>query len=605
MKQSYILLIAAFAVTLTANGQGKALREATTAEMTAKTAGAGVYVSPRRSTSGGVATNGLTDPLAISFTSSNNITDPYIQKLAQNHVQRLRTMTAFTNLTREFIFNRAYTTNYAELFGNTGTMVNPSQDTFGFLQNMTNYFTASLGSGLTNWTIIIFRNPNIDACEMSPSGGSSLFLEWSLEGAHNSGYFNYAGNHVGRNFQSDNVTTSLPSGSNVNNTAWLSVPSMNGSQSYRWESFPTITAYSSDGNGTLIGYQDGLQMFSRNTTSKTNLNDTVSGQITTNYQAVTTLFIGGGSTNWFNSYVMTAGAPPSRFCTNWSGSTFSVAIFNSILAPSDVYTYGKSVYELWPYKKAATAWFGTSMFAENQNRVSITGGYSPFTNCPPAYVALRHPYEISKNYAKGGATIETFKNVNFAGGGTGWFPTNVLTQFPSDWDLTLVTDFPRNNFLNTNAANPTWAGFTSSLQNQSNNVICSNLANAFLPYSAVVNRTWAWESVLSATNAQTQSFGFGVPAYRMAAYQTTLATETNPATLQLFSKFIHVQAFVYGSVWDTNNQYFAGDANGGAHIEGTNGPALFQQQAAYYDTGEWPNQATNLKWIPYVYTNGY
>ena len=166
MKQSYILLIAAFAVTLTANGQGKALREATTAEMTAKTAGAGVYVSPRRSTSGGVATNGLTDPLAISFTSSNNITDPYIQKLAQNHVQRLRTMTAFTNLTREFIFNRAYTTNYAELFGNTGTMVNPSQDTFGFLQNMTNYFTASLGSGLTNWTIIIFRNPNIDACEI-------------------------------------------------------------------------------------------------------------------------------------------------------------------------------------------------------------------------------------------------------------------------------------------------------------------------------------------------------------------------------------------------------------------------------------------------------
>ena len=140
MKQSYILLIAAFAVTLTANGQGKALREATTAEMSAGTIGLPAVVTPRRAkliSGGGVTTN-----LAQTFISYAT------NDLVANG--------CFANLITGGAFFSMYQPNGVDLLGNSysNNFADYSPiDGARFYQ--TNWVTMTLPQPVTNFTLCL------------------------------------------------------------------------------------------------------------------------------------------------------------------------------------------------------------------------------------------------------------------------------------------------------------------------------------------------------------------------------------------------------------------------------------------------------------------
>jgi hypothetical protein len=559
--------------------------------------GGGVVIPGGGGSSAGAVTNGLTDATAIAFCVSNSIADPQAALRVQRFCQRAKAMTAWPWLARQFLLNRTYNpTNHLDLFGNPATFVNEQYDAIGFKSYWTNYLTFSFPA-MTNWTVILFRQGYPDTA-LPPvlSGNLNALsecdrLEWSMENNDSSitasAFSSPRGQVV---METSNSITSLPFQTNINNSGFVNAVGMANSQFPFQQTFPTVSVFERDSaNGNVYGWQDATKCFALNSATKTNLNVAQSGGTSTNLNPASVFYLNGGSTNFWQMYPVTQGSPSNggsgnRWFTNGVFSTFAVAVFSTNLSPADINIYYTAVNELWP-SRDCTVFHGTSMMAEFSNRFWFSSFWSQvWSNSIPYFYAARFPNVLVKNYSQGGASLVTMQNVTYAGGATGVFPTNGVALLPPDFNVTLVTDHPRND-----ATAVTTNGYNFDL-------VSSNFANAYLPYATMpqVKSVTAFESVLWATNSATATATNLIT--RTNFVTATLNLQTNMTVHALISRYVHAQAYWGGKYWTTNpaTGFYAWDSSGGGgfHIESTNQNNeiyYFSRMAALIPVGgEWP-----------------
>ena len=584
MKQFYILLISAFAVTFTASAQQKALREATTAEMTAKTAGAGVYVSPRRSTSSGGVTT--VDPLAMNYFTNNGLSDiSILNRLNAFWTQLRATMSTngFASLQRQFCFAPQYNpTNHMDLLGNTNaiTWVNENYGAWGIACYQTNYARYSVVSS-SNWTRIIFkRNLNPD---VAPAGGGnlafSMYNQFGLENT-NGDSFNFTYCPYFRSTLAINYQGAYPYASNLNNCNAMLFSYAAGSPIGLRELSSDVEAIVSLGGTNITGWVDGVNPIILQQSGSSNLavNAGLTYRVPTNTSPVQICTI-GGSTNWLNNPAWQAVSGSGSIMTNAFVDVFSDAFFSSALSQADIKAYYAAVHQLLISRKS---WwfFGTSMIGEGNNCVVFQVS-APLTNCIISRAIMLNPQDLVKDYARGGSATKDFATID----------PFLLTSLPSDLQQgsTLFNDQPRNdNICITNF-------YTMAQINATNTAV----AQSMIPWLKTGAKWKAIDSIFWPTNALGWS-GNWLNA-RTNLYLATLNMHTNALVMQWCSGFIPLQAYSVGAQYQTTNSgyFFWYDAGGGqssSHVQGSNSPTFFDKEGQLIFGGQWPDsipQATD------------
>ena len=129
-------------------------------------------------------------------------------------------------------------------------------------------------------------------------------------------------------------------------------------------------------------------------------------------------------------------------------------------------------------------------------------------------------------------------------------------------------------------------------------LISSNFAVAISPWLASGAKLALVESILPATNSINASLTNGQRDILASnLFYGTLNARTNAMLRNIVNRYVPLQAYFYGLVWDTNGQFFAADSAGGFHVEGSNAPIYMASAATLIDSGAWP---TNIPSVPYL-----
>ena len=508
------------------------------------------------------------DPLTSAYAAANHLTDPDALRRLDDCLADLRTMTAWPFLEKQFLFNPAYNpTNHLDLFGNGIVWTNENYSQFGASFNGLNSANFTVNS-TTNWTLAIYRR-NYAADLYAGATNYPFGAEVALENKTNADAYFLANNpNYFTAYFVGNYRNSFPFASNWNNAAnSLRQVNAKAADGLLDQLPPSLWTFEAAGGASLSASSDAyLGVGSGSGTSPL-----LPG--VTNYSPIQRVSL-GASTNWLaGGFSKFASAPT----TNAVFEAFSVGWFSTNISAADLAIYYRAMNRLFA-NNHVSVWTGDSMIAEHNNRFKTApGNGSVWTNCIPYHYSMRHPTELWKDYAQGGSSISTFNSqLSLLAG----LVTNALPGKTVD----IFADFPRNDLLTTNATN-----FA---------LISSNFAVAISPWLASGAKLALVESILPATNSINASLTNGQRDILASnLFYGTLNARTNAMLRNIVNRYVPLQAYFYGLVWDTNGQFFAADSAGGFHVEGSNAPIYMASAATLIDSGAWP---TNIPSVPYL-----
>ena len=520
-----------------------------------------------------VSSSGVVDPLAANYISNRKITDLNSQNRIKAFVSKLR---GYTNLPIfHYDFNLNYNpTSHIDLFGNTNnySIGTETYSSYGLWYHITNGFVLVMPTNLTNFTVFINRRNTLIDLVNTPNtfenlnNGVNLDYSFEKRGSSNGHYF--AGSSaftLMRCWQTDGTNFAGNKNFNTQPPSLLCYQSLKAGDCVAPQSYQSIYCHSSDCNGNENGYIDIMPM--------TNLQNGGA----TNFGGFNEIHF-GISTNW-NKWQSLGW---NSVTTNGFGEIFSVTVYAEKVNYNMVTNYFAANAELqiddnWQF------FVGTSMMQERANRQytsTIDPTYAPglFTNCWPYMVWLSHPQWNWRNYSQGGSSMATYTNWISSGKP---FPLETMIKllYNGRRNIEVVSDYPRNDTLNTNSFNF--------------NLIGQGMVNTFLPIKLAGATFTAVESVFpSSDSVQTTT-----PSYRRFLecsnlWYSALNVRTN--TGSLCNKIVPFSTYFTGNLLSTNSRSFIGDGAGGYHIEGTNSTSIFIKQAFLFNTGTWPDN--NPSW---------
>ena len=516
---------------------------------------------------------GAKDPLALSYLASNNVADPESLDRLDKYLRRARTAQSFPHMRAKALFNPAYgSSTNGDLFGNkiiwrNDSIYGPPTYTWGANLSLTNQGTLALPTpNSTNWTIMVTKH----AYRANQAGAlTGISFPWCNEFAlenTNGDSFNFifaTDTRAGYQF----VPTyggALGMGSNVSWSFLFRQGSAGAAQVP--EASPLILTFEANGGSVVFGNVDTLPIWSPISGSSNLMVN--SHNFVTNLSPVAQITI-GGSTNW--NKIFYENASSSDKPTNGLCEEFDVTYWDTAISSNDVNIYYSAEYELFTTKRQ---WIilGDSMMAGDNNYIlPFNTGYGSMTNFTLFYFMQKYPQDMWHDWAQGGSTLSSFTNS---------LPTRLITLMPSDCDVTIIEDFPRNDALTTNSI---------SIPS-----LTSNLNFALSPWIANGAHLWQYESPLPATNVPAAIFVTNTvlgQIMRSNLINAYYAQHTNP----IFSRYLDTIAYFNGPVWDTNNGWSGYGAigfafeNPGYHVENTNSPLFHAKDAVYWQTGMWPD----------------
>jgi hypothetical protein len=520
------------------------------------------------------------DPLVERYANARGITDQNAKQRLNNFVYRLRQYTNSFPI-YHWDFNPCYNpTNHVDLlFGNTNCQFIGAEvyDGFGAVCRFTNGIILRLPQSLTNFTVFINRkNTYADQGQipgtLEQSVGNYVPFNFSFETTGNSNGYYFGGDSGFTHFkcwQTDG--TNYPCSKNFNNSPpyLMDYAGLKDASIVTPVTYPHIDCYSSDCLGHDTNYMDIVPGASGGSLA-------LNVGAATNLTGINEIHFGISSNwnSWFYNLGWTGGTT-----TNGDAQIFTVTVYPTLVTYAMVTNYFAANAELCQDDNWQI-FAGTSMMAEYANRYWFTPAFPApsFTNNWPYMVSLTHPKWNWRNYSQGGSSMATFTNNPSFSNGRWPLDTLVSLLYNGKRKIEVITDYPRNDVLDTSA--------------HDFNAISVGMVNTFQPIKNAGATLTIFESVTPCTNNTAGTITSG--NNRMIAgtnlFGATINVRTNTGTL--INKIVPAQAYLFGAMWNTNAGYFLNDAAGGQHIEGSNSTIMFQKQAFLFNTGFWPETNT-------------